>query len=155
MFRPLSATVTLTSPAPPDNVWKAFTDATRWPEVLTDLASARIDPDGVLAAGAIIQTAALPDRNLIDMSYRVVDADHPHRLVLESSADGFSARTIYEFKAAADTGTEVTVTAVVTPQRLGGKITSTLWPHKYNEHIERSVRRRTTALLELASKSVP
>jgi uncharacterized protein YndB with AHSA1/START domain len=156
MFRPLSATVTLTSPAPPDNVWAAFTDAARWPEVLTDLASARIDPDGVLAAGAVIQTLALPDRSVIDMSYRVIDAHRPHRLVLESSADGFSARTIYEFKAAApDMGTEVTVTAVVTPERLGGKITSTLWPHKYNEHIERSIRRRTTALLELANKSAP
>jgi uncharacterized protein YndB with AHSA1/START domain len=137
-------------------VWAAFTDAARWPEVLTDLASARIDPDGTLAAGAVIQTVALPDRNVIDMSYRVLDADHPHRLVLESSADGFSARTIYKFRAAGpDTGTEVTVTAVVTPERLGGKITATLWPQKYNEHIERSIRRRTTALLELADRNEP
>lgn len=154
MFRPLSASATLTSPAPPDEVWAAFTDATRWPEVLTDLASARIEPNGVLAAGATIQTIALPDRNVIDMSYRVADAQPSQRLVLESSADGFSAQTIYEFRAAeSGTGTEVTVTAVVIPERLGGKITSTLWPHKYNEHIERSIRRRTTTLLELASKS--
>jgi uncharacterized protein YndB with AHSA1/START domain len=156
MFRPLSATATLTSPAPLDKVWAAFTDAVRWPEVLTDFASARIDPDGVLAAGAVIQMVALPDRNVIDMSYRVIDADHPHRLVLESSANGFRARTIYEFRAAGpDTGTEVTVTAVVTPERLGGKITATLWPQKYNEHIESSIRRRTTTLLALADGNKP
>ena len=154
MFRPLSASATLTSPAPPDEVWAAFTDATRWPEVLTDLASARIEPDGILAPGATIQTIALPDRNVIDMSYRVVDAEPAQRLVLESSADGFSARTIYEFRAAeSGLGTDVTVTALVKPERFAGKITSTLWPQKYNEHIERSIRRRTTALLELASKS--
>jgi len=154
MFRPLSATATLISPAPPDKVWAALTDATRWPEVLTDLASARIDPDGALAPGATIRTVALPDRNVIDMSYRVIDAEPSQRLVLESSADGFSARTVYEFRAAeSGIGTEVTVTAVVRPDRFAGKITSTLWPHKYNEHIERSIRRRTTALLELASEN--
>lgn len=155
MFRPLSASATLTSPASPDEVWSALTDATRWPEVLPDLASARIDPDGVLAPGATIQTVALPDRNVIDMSYRVIEAEPPQRLTLESSADGFTARTSYELKAAEPgMGTEVTVTAVVRPERFAGKITSTLWPHKYNEHIDRSIRRRTTALLELVGMNV-
>jgi len=151
MFRPLSATVTFLHPASPDEVWAVFSYAPRWPEVLPDLKSARIAPDGTLAPGATIETVALPDRNVIDMSYRVIEAVPARRLVLESRADGFSARTVYEFKPA-DTGagTTLIVTAHVTPERLGGKITSQLWPNKYNEHIERSIRRRTTALLDLA-----
>jgi len=153
MPRPLTATVTLVHPAPSDEVWAAFADVPRWPEVLPDLASARIDPDGVLAPGATIQTVALPDRNVIDMSYGVVDAEPLRRLELESSAEGFSARTIYEFRSAeTGTGTEVTVTAFVTPEKLTEKIRSALWPGKYNEHIERSIRRRTTTLLTLAGE---
>lgn len=152
MLRSLSASVTLSNPASPEEVWAAFTDATRWPEVLPDLASARIDPDGVLAPGATIRTVGLPDRNVIDMSYRIAEAEPSRRLVLESSAEGFSARMIYEFKPAA-AGTEVTVTALVKPERFGEKITATLWPKKYNEHIERSIRRRASALLELTGRS--
>lgn len=153
MLRPLSVSVTLTSPATPAEVWAALADVPRWPEVLSDLASARIDPGGVLTAGATIQTVALPDRNVIDMTYRIAEAVPSRRLVLESRADGFSARTIYEFEvAAAEGGTDVTVTAEVTPEKLGGKIGAALWPHKYNEHIERSIRRRTSALLELAGE---
>jgi hypothetical protein len=140
-------------PAPSDEVWAAFTDVPRWPEVLSDIASARIDPDGVLAPGAIIQTVALPDRNVIDMSYRVLEAEPSSTLVLESSAEGFSARTVYEFRSAeTGTGTEVTVTAFVTAEKLTEKIRSALWPGKYNEHIERSIRRRTTTLLKLAGE---
>jgi hypothetical protein len=140
-------------PAPSDEVWAAFTDVPRWPEVLPDLASARIDPDGVLAPGAVIQTVALPDRNVIDMSYRVLEAEPVRRLQLESSAGGFSARTVYEFRdAETGTGTQVTVTAFVTPETLSERIKSTLWPGKFNEHIERSIRRRTTTLLTLAGE---
>jgi uncharacterized protein YndB with AHSA1/START domain len=150
MFRPLSATVTFTHPASPNDVWAALADVSRWPDVLPDLASARIDPDGTLTAGATIETVALPDRHVINMSYRVIEAEPARRLVLESRADGFSARTVYEFKPADTAGTMLIVTALVTPERLAGKITSQLWPRKYNEHIERSIRRRTTALLDLA-----
>jgi hypothetical protein len=156
MFGPMSVTATFANPLPPHEVWAAFTDVARWPEVLPDLASARIDPDGLLAPGATIQTVALPDRNVIDMSYQVIDVEPVQRLVLDSSAEGFSARTIYEFAPGeSGAGTAVTATAFVKAERFSDRASSILWRKKYIELIERSVRRRTTALLELTGTSEP
>ena len=98
------------------------------------------------------ETVALPDRNVIDMSYRVIEAEPARRLVLESQADGFSARTVYEFKPADVRQRAQQLQSRRTLRRSGwpGKSRRRLWPNKYNEHIERSIRRRTTALLDLA-----
>src|SRR5262245_5363604 len=133
MFRPLTATATFNHPASSDEVWAAFTDVPRWPEVLTDLQSVGVEPDGELAPGVTIKTIARPDRNVINMTYSVVEAEPARRLVLASAADGFSAHTIYEFTGANENGgTTVVVTAHVTPRSLVNRITSQLWPHKFN-----------------------
>ena len=155
MFTPITATVALTTPASVDAAWAAFATVVRWPEVLPDLAAARIEPDGALAAGAIIKTIAQPDRNVIDMSYHVLAAEPPHRLVLQSRAEGYSARTTYEFAAvdpAEGAGTRVLATAAVTPERFKGRFASIFWRKLFIQQLERSVRRRATALLELAER---
>jgi hypothetical protein len=51
MLGSLTATRTFATSASPSAVWAALEAAPRWPEVLTDLVAARIEPDGVLAEG--------------------------------------------------------------------------------------------------------
>ena len=157
MFGPIIATVTFTTPAPMASAWAAFATVARWPEVLPDLAAARIEPGGALEPGAIIRTIAKPDRNIIDMSYYVIAAEPQRRLVLQSRAQGFRADTTYEFAPADNSdavhGTRVTVRAAVTPERIRGRIVSVLWRPKFVEQVARSVGRRTAALLQLAEQS--
>jgi hypothetical protein len=156
MLGPITATVTLTTPAPAQAAWAAFATAERWPEVLPDIAEARIEPNGALAPGATIKTVAQPGRNIIDMSYQVLAVDPQRRLILQSSAVGFRAHTTYDFDSMDDTdtrgGTQVTVTAAITPESVLGRISSVLWRSLFIKQVERSVQRRTAALLELAER---
>ncbi|HVG51567.1 MAG TPA: SRPBCC family protein [Xanthobacteraceae bacterium] len=153
---PLSATISITTSASPEAVWEALTDVPRWPEVLPGVGSAHLEPDGALAPGAVIKTIALPGHNVVDMSYDVVSAEPIQRLVIQSSAQGYTARTAYDLSASKSSahphGTDVTATAIVTPVTFRKRLLSSLGRPKINESIELSVRRRTTALLELAEK---
>jgi hypothetical protein len=152
MFSPVTATVALSTPAPVHATWAAFETATRLPEVLPDIAAAAVDPDGRLVPGATIRTVARPDRNVIDMRYDVLAAEPPRRLVLQSSAEGFRAQTTYDFEADTDGGTHVTVTAAVVAERIKGRLVALFWRSLVTQQLERSLRRRTEALLELAEK---
>ena len=97
MFGPITATLTFTTSAPLSATWQAFATPERWPEVLPDLATIRVEPDGVLAPGAVIKTIAKPDRNIIDMSYQVVGVEPERWLAIQSRAEGYRADTRYEF----------------------------------------------------------
>ena len=82
--------------APPAAVWAALEAAPRWPEVLDDLIEARIEPDGVLAAGAVMRVKARPGTQAIDMSYDVIAAEPPRRLAIQAGAAGqFRSRAEY------------------------------------------------------------
>ena len=83
MLGRITVTHTFTTTATPTAVWAALEAAPRWPEVLTDLVSARIEPDGVLAEGAIIRTVAKPGTRAVDMTYRVTAADPRLHLAIE------------------------------------------------------------------------
>jgi hypothetical protein len=155
MFEPIKTTITLSAAASSEAVWAALTDATRWPEVLPDLAEGRILPDGKLAPGATLETRAVPDSSVVDMSYRVIAADSPRRLVLESAANGFRAHTEYVL-APGDDGsnvTDVTITTHIMPIGIPNRLSVALRRAQYVAQIEKSVRRRTAALLTLAERA--
>lgn len=146
---PIRATVTLTTSAPRAAVWHALERVARWPQVLTDLAAAAIEPAGPLAPGTLITTRALPGSNVIDMTYRVLAAEPFRRLVLASSARGFRAQTEYVLEDI-EGETEVTVTAEVSAERLLGRLSAALWRDQHARHVAASLRRRGQAMLTLA-----
>lgn len=157
MFRPISVSLNFTTAATPGAAWTAFTGVARWPEVLPDISEARIEPGGMLTPGASIRTIAKPDRNIIDMSYRVIAVERERLLSIQSSAEGFRADTTYMFAPLDDAdlarGTQLAVTATVTPERLRGRVVSILWRRNLAEQVERAVRRRTGALIELIDRA--
>jgi hypothetical protein len=156
MFGPLSAKLTFIAAAPVSSTWAAFTQVRRWPQVLPDIAKARIEPKGPLAVGAVIRTIARPDRNIIDMTYQVTAAEPERLLAIQSEAEGYRAETQYEFSATHDTennpATEVTATTTIFASQWRGRIVSMLWRRKIMEQVERAMRRRTGSLIELAEK---
>ena len=150
LFPPLVVTAELETDALPETVWAAFETVSRWPEVLPDIAEARIVPDGPLESGAVIETRAVPGRSMIDMSYHVATAEPPHRLVLLSRANGFIALT--DYVVARTDFTQVTATATVEAERFMVGLSARMMRGRYTEHLTRSVERRLRALLTLAEK---
>jgi hypothetical protein len=117
-------TVNLVFPtsASPEAVWAALEAPQRWPEVQYDVIDARIEPDGVLRAGATMRTWARPGTAAVDMSYRVVDAQKPSRLAIEMGGAGLHFRGRTEYTIEADgAGSRVTIKSNVDP---------VLWLHK-------------------------
>ncbi|MGZ5866795.1 MAG: SRPBCC family protein [Xanthobacteraceae bacterium] len=156
MFGPITAKLTFTTPAPISATWLAFATPERWPEVLPDLATIRVEPDGILAPGAVIKTIAKPDRNIIDLSYRVVSVEPERRLAIQSRAEGYHADTYYEFmpvdEADLALGTRIAASTTITAERFRGRFISIVWRSKLVEQVERAIGRRTGALIELAEK---
>jgi len=144
-------TRTFATSATPTAVWSALETPARWPEVLTDLVSARIEPDGVLVTGAVIRTVAKPGTRAVDMTYRVVAADPRLHLAIESAADDFRARTDYAIDAFA-TGTRVMVTSVVEPVRWLHRITTELARRSYTRQFEAMMDTRMLPMLALAER---
>jgi hypothetical protein len=149
---PIRASATLNSAVPRDFIWRAFESAPRWPEVLKDLSSATIEPDGRLAAGAVMRSQAVPGTMAVDMAYRVLEAEAPARLVTVSEANGFTARTAYGFAPAADGGTDLTLTAEVTAQKLPVRLYVAIQRDKHVQMVQGSLIRRMSAMLELAER---
>jgi hypothetical protein len=147
---PIIATVNLTTEADSHAVWRALETAARWPEVLSDLASARVEPTGPLTASSTIRTQPRSGSNMIEMVYRVVAAEAPQRLVLTSSAAGFFAETEYAIASDGEGGASVTVTARVVAERPMMRLMTTIWRSRYREHIATSLRRRMGSWLMLA-----
>jgi uncharacterized protein YndB with AHSA1/START domain len=150
-FGLIEVSVTLTSSAPPAAVWAAFESAPRWPEVLTDLVAARIEPDGKLAAGAVIRSEARPDTRAVDMRYSVTDAEPEKRLALASRLPGLRARTRYLFEPIGD-GTRVTVSSEMQAHSLIGRIVQSLRRSHYSGALVSVLQTRTQALLNLAER---
>jgi hypothetical protein len=149
---PVRASATLTSGVPREFVWRALESAPRWPEVLKDIASAEIEPDGRLATGAVMRSYAVPGTMAVDMSYRVIEAAASERLVTESTANGFTARTEYRFAASADGGTDITLAADVSAQKLPVRLYVATQRDKHVTMVQGSLIRRMTAMLELAER---
>jgi hypothetical protein len=142
---------TLATAAAPAAVWAAYEAAPRWPQVLTDLLSARIVPDGVLAAGSTIHVVARPGTRAADMTYRVVAASPPVSLALESEAMDFRARTEYAI-AANGAGSSVTVHCRIEPVRWLHRLTTALARRYYRDQLATMIETRTRAMLTLAER---
>ena len=142
------------SPRPPPRhaVWAALEAAPRWPEVLTDLVEARIEPDGVLAEGAIIRTVAKPGTRAVDMTYRVVAADPRLHLAIESGKPTLSAPAPNTRSPAFATGARVTVTSAVEPVRWLHRITTALARRSYTRQFEAAMEARMRPMLALAER---
>jgi hypothetical protein len=139
--------------APPAAVWAAIEDAPRWPQALSDLAKASIEPDGVLAPGAVIRTVATPGTAAIDMTYDVVKAERPHHLIIETQASGaFRARTEYIIEPDGS-GARVSVTTVAEPLHWLHKLTVALRRRWYAEYFATAMSARMQAMLALAEKN--
>ena len=150
-FAPLVVSTTLTSSASRAAVWHALETAPRWPEVLPDVVDVTVTPAGRLEPGAVIVARALPGRDVIDMSYRVLAAEPLRRLVLMSSARGFRAETEYVLEDDGD-GSEITLTARVMAERMLGRVSMTIWRNQHEGHIAAALRRRGQAMLTLAAQ---
>ena len=150
-FGLIRVSVTLTTAASPAAVWSAFEQAPRWPEALPDLVAARIEPDGKLAAGAVIRSEARPGTRAVDMRYDVTDAVPPRRLALASRLPGLRASTRYAFEPIGD-GTRVTISSEMQAESLIGRIVQSLWRAHYSAELAGAVRTRTKALLNLAER---
>jgi hypothetical protein len=152
MLGRITATRSFGTSATPTAVWAALEAAPRWPEVLTDLASARIEPDGVLLPGAIIKTVAKPGTRAIDMTYRVIEAIPRLSLVIESAVAGhFRARTEYDIAPFA-TGARVTLMSQAEPSRWLHKITTALARRSYTMQFEAALEARMRPMLMLAER---
>jgi Polyketide cyclase / dehydrase and lipid transport len=151
MLGRITVSCTFPTTASPSAVWAALEAAPRWPEVLTDLVSARIEPDGVLVTGAVIRTVAKPGTRAVDVTYRVVAADPRLHLAIESDADDFRARTDYAIDAFV-TGTRVMVTSVVEPVRWLHRITTEFTRRSYTRQFEAMMEARMLPMLTLAER---
>lgn len=152
MLGSITITRTFATSASPSAVWAALEAAPRWPEVLTDLIEARIEPDGVLAEGAVIRTVAKPGTRAVDMTYRVVAADPRLSLIIESAMPAqFRARTEYLIDPFA-AGTRVTLTSWVAPIRWLHRIGVELARRSYTKQLEAALELRMRPMLELAER---
>jgi carbon monoxide dehydrogenase subunit G len=152
MLGRIRITETFSTAASPAAVWAALEAAPRWPQVQSDLIEARIEPDGVLAAGATIRTKAKPGTAAVDMSYRVVEAQRPNRLTIEAPAAGhFRSRTEYRIEPEG-AGTRLTISAAVEPVLWLHKITTQLARGWYTRQLSENLRTRTGSLLALAGE---
>jgi hypothetical protein len=140
-----------TTTASPAAVWAALEAAPRWPEVLTDLVSARIEPGGALTVGAVISTIARPGTRAADMAYRVIAAEPRLSLTIETATGELRARSDYQI-APFVTGARVTVTSEIEPVRWLHKITMTLARRSYAAQFEAALEARTRPMLALAER---
>jgi hypothetical protein len=151
MLGRITVSHTFTTTASPTAVWAALEAAPRWPEELKDLLEARIEPDGVLAEGAIIRTVAKRGTQAINMTYRVTVADPRLHLAFESEADDFRARTDYAI-AAFVRGARVTVTSVIEPVWWLHRVTTALARRSYSSQFEAMMHARVPPMLALAER---
>jgi len=147
----ISVTLTVATTAPPSAVWAALEAAPRWREVLSDLASARIEPDGVLRAGAVMRSFTKPDSEAADMAYRVVEARRPRRLAIEAEVGHYRSRAVYDIEKTAD-GAQVVLTAEILPTRGIDRIITFLARRRYIGKFRAQMHQRARALLTLAER---
>jgi Polyketide cyclase / dehydrase and lipid transport len=151
MPRPIAVTLTVSTVAPPTAVWAALEAAPRWPEVLDDLAAARLEPEGVLQAGAVMRSFAKPDADAADMTYRVVAAKRPRHLEIEAEVGNFRSSASYRIEGNRD-GSRVTLTAAVEGLRGIDRIIAAFARKRYLGSFKAGVERRLRAMLTLAER---
>jgi uncharacterized protein YndB with AHSA1/START domain len=140
--------------ATPEAVWAAFAAVERWPEVLPGVGAARIEPPGVLEAGAVIRFLTGPQDAPVVQFYRVAEAEPPSRLTLESDTESWRGRTQYTIEpdGSATGGTKLTVHS--TMEVTGGLLRVQMFVvgRTMTAQREAALRERIRALLSLAER---
>jgi uncharacterized protein YndB with AHSA1/START domain len=138
--------------ATPEAVWAAFAAVERWPQVLPGLGAARIEPPGVLEAGAVIRFLTGPQDAPVVQFYRVAEVEPPHRLTLESDTESWRGRTQYTIEPDG-AGTKLTVHS--TMEVTGGLLRVQMFVvgRTMTAQREAALRERTRALLSLAERT--
>ena len=147
----ISVKLTLATTAPPSAVWAALEAAPRWREVLDNLSSARIEPDGVLRAGAVMRSFAKPDSEAADMAYRVVEARRPRHLAIEAEVGHYRSRAVYAIEKSED-GAQVTLTAEIVPTRGIDRLVVFFARRRYIGKFHAGMLKRARAMLTLAER---
>jgi hypothetical protein len=151
MASSIAMTLTFSTSAPPQAVWAALEAAPRWPEVLDDLAEARIEPDGKLAVGAVMRSFAKPGTDWADMTYRVVAARRPRHLAIETTVGHCRSRADYAIEAS-EGGATVTLAAAIEPMRALDKVILFLAGRRYRGQFKAELQKRMRAMLTLAER---
>jgi uncharacterized protein YndB with AHSA1/START domain len=139
------------STASPEAVWSALETVTRWREVIPDLRSARLEPDGRLEAGGVIHTVTGPAAAPVDMEYRVIAAQAPRHLLLETETYDWLGRTDYTI-APQDKGAHLTVVSTLEVTGMLLRLQMLAVGRTLNKQREAALRARTAALLALAER---
>jgi hypothetical protein len=147
----ISATLIYSTPAPPRAVWAALEAAPRWREVLDDLASARIEPNGVIRVGAVMRSYAKPNTEAADMAYSVIEAERPSRLAIEAEVGNYRSRAVYDIEPAGG-GARVKLTAEIVPTRGIDKLITYFARKRYLGKFKTGVDQRMAAMLKLAER---
>jgi len=150
LLAPLQIVETLTTTATPEQVWAALQAAPRWPEVLSNLGQAWIDPIGELVEDAVIRTKAAPGQPYVDMDYYVLLAEPPTRLVFASRANKFRAIVDYRLRPLDDDRTELAVSAEILSETMLGRLGLATRRKAHTKGAAFSMRRRAQAMLDLA-----
>src|SRR5262245_17865291 len=148
----VSVTLTVSTTAPPAAVWAALEAAPRWREVLDDLTSARIEPDGVLRAGAVMRSFAKPGTEAADMAYRVVEAKRPRRLAIEAEVGSYRSCANYQIEPDGGGGAQVTLNAEIVPTRGIDRLILYFARKRYLGKFKAGVETRLRAMLTLAER---
>ena len=151
MAFPLTAPQTLSTSASPDAVWRAFERVDLWPTVLPALLTARLAPEGPLAAGQVIVTRATAESKASDISMRVVAAEAPQRLTLAIDDPAYRATTEYRITKESGT-TDIVVTASLEAFGFMQTVRFLMWQQRLTPMLRQTARERAQALIDLAER---
>jgi len=145
---PLTAMQTISTWASPEDFWRAFEAAKRWPKTMRSLRKVSLEPPGPLRPGSLIRAV---NESGLTRNERVAEAEPPHRLVLVIDEADFYSRTEYEIAAGED-GTDITVRGTLAARGLGQWIRFLLWRERMTPMLRTTLRERAQAIVDLAER---
>jgi len=151
MAFPLTTTQTLSTPAAPAAVWRAFERVDLWPTVLPALLTARLEPEGPLAPGQRIVTRATAESKASDIIMNVAAVDAPHHLKLTIDDPAYRATTEYSVVATAG-GTDIVVAASLEAFGFMQTVRFLMWQQRLVPMLRQTARERAQALIDLAER---
>jgi hypothetical protein len=152
MAFPLTVVQTVSTMASPAQVWRAFEAVEQWPTVMAALASARLEPAGILAVGSVIVTRAVPGSNGSDRDYRVLSAEPPHRLTVAVEDAGYRAVTRYEVAARTAEETDIVASSTLDAVGLMQSLRFLAWRARIVPVLKANTRERAQGLADLAER---
>jgi len=148
----ITATLVFSTTAPPTAVWAALEAAPRWPQVLDDCASARIEPDGKLAEGRVIHSRAKAGSESVDTASRVIAATRPRELTTETDVGNYRWRDSYAIASDGQGGARITVTSAIDALRPLDKVILFFARKRYLNAFTVGIQKHVRALVALAER---